>query len=173
MKKLVNRGFTLIETIVAMLIISIAALAMASALGFAFARSSDGLLEAKLVYIAQGYLEEIQSRRYDESTPVGGTPPCQPLTSSCGSLGPESETRDTFDDVDDYHGLVESPPRDGQNQPLTQFNGFSAAVTVAYATAGQITDWGLDDTTDAKIVTVTIAAPGGEVRSFPLIRGNF
>ena len=93
MNKRVNSGFTLVETIVSMLIISIAALAMASSLGFAFARSSDGLLESKVVYIAQGYLEEIQARRYDEVTPVGGTPPCAVLI-PCSTPGPDAESRD-------------------------------------------------------------------------------
>ena len=172
MNRLVSEGFTLVETIVAMLIISIAALAMASALGFAFTRSSDGLLEAKVVYIAQGYLEEIQARRYDEVTPVGGTPPCQTVT-PCSVLGPDSESRENYDDVDDYNGLLDTPPRDSLNQIMAEFNGFSVAVNVEYADAAQIADWNLDAATDAKIVSVTVTTPDGQSRPFVMIRGNY
>jgi len=170
--KLVNRGFTLVETIVAMLIISIAALAMASALGFAFSRSSDGLLEARVVYIAQAYLEEIQARRYDEATPSGGTPPCQTLA-PCSALGPDLESRENYDDIDDYNGLLDAPPRDALNQVMSDFSGFSVAVAVDYADAAQIAAWGLDDATDAKIVSVTVTTPDGRSRPFIMIRGNY
>ncbi|MCR9260023.1 MAG: prepilin-type N-terminal cleavage/methylation domain-containing protein [Pseudomonadaceae bacterium] len=172
MNKLVSHGFTLVETIVAMLIISIAALAMASALGFAFSRSSDGLLEAKVVYIAQSYLEEIQARRYDEATPSGGTPPCQTLA-PCSALGPDSESRQNFDDVDDYDGLLDSPPRDSLNQIMSEFTGFSVAVAVDYADAAQIAAWNLDAATDAKVVSVTVTTPDGQTRPFVMIRGNY
>lgn len=155
-----------------MLIISIAALAMASALGFAFARSSDGLLEAKAIYIAQGYLEEIQARRYDEVAPVGGAPPCQTL-SPCSVLGPDAESRENFDDVDDYNGLLDAPPRDSQNQIMPEFSGFSVAVSVDYADAAQIAAWNLDDATDAKVVSVTVTTPDGKARPFIMIRGNY
>ena len=170
--KRVNSGFTLVETIVSMLIISIAARAMASSLGFAFARSSDGLLESRVVYIAQGYLEEIQARRYDEVTPVGGTPPCAVLI-PCSTPGPDAESRENYDDIDDYNGLVESPPRDSLNQPLTEFNGFSVAVDVAYASTDQVAAWSLDDTTDAKVVSVTVTTPDGHSRVFVMVKGNY
>ncbi|XOV84060.1 MAG: prepilin-type N-terminal cleavage/methylation domain-containing protein [bacterium] len=172
MNKLVSSGFTLVETIVAMMIVSIAALAMASALGFAFSRSADGLLEAKVVYVAQAYLEEIQARRYDEVTPTGGTPPCQTAV-PCSSLGPDTESREHFDDVDDYHGLLDSPPRDGLNQVMPGFAGFAVAVDVSYASATQVAAWHLDDASDAKIVSLTVTTPDGHIRPFVMIRGNY
>lgn len=169
----VNKGFTLVETIVAMVIISIAALAMASSLGVAFSHSSDSLLNTKFLQLGHAYLEEIQSRRFDERSGLTGLPPCTPAGTNCGAVGPEGETRRRFDDVDDYDGLVESPPLDANGDPRTEFPGFSVQVDVAYATATQMTAWQLDDSTDAKIVTVTVIAPDGKSRTFQQIRGNF
>ena len=156
-----------------MLIISVAALAMGVALSGAFSRSSDSLLYTKIIQLAQGYTEEIQSRRYDENTPPGGVPPCSSGGPVCGAIGPEGETRVDFDDVDDYDGLSESPPRDSLDQPMTGYDGFTVDVSVAYASAAQVTAWGLDAATDAKVITVTVTTPDGNARAFPVVRGNF
>ena len=169
MRLRVSRGFTLVETIVSMVIISIAGLAIASALGVAFTHSSDNLLHTKTNQLAQAYIEEIQSRRYDEATPIGGTPPCSP----CGPIGSEGELRTEFDDVDDYDGVDDLPPLNSLAQPMTDFPGFRVQVAVAYASAAQVAAWQLDDTSDAKVITVTVTAPDGASRVFPAIRANF
>ena len=67
-------GFTLVELVVTMVVISIAVLGISYALSFAFSRQSDGLWQAKSVALAESYLEEIMARRYDEVTPLGGVP---------------------------------------------------------------------------------------------------
>jgi MSHA pilin protein MshD len=169
----VSKGFTLVETIVAMVLISIAALAMASVLGVAFSHSSDSLFNTKTVQLAQAYIEEIQSRRFDETTPLGGTPPCSAATITCSAVGPDGEARTAFDDVDDYHGLNESPPRNAAGAVLSEFSGFRVQVAVSYPTAAQVTAWQLDDASDAKVVVVTVVTPEGKSRDFPFVRGNF
>ena len=156
-----------------MALISIAALAMASALGVAFSHSSDSLLHTKTVQLAQAYIEEIQSRRFDEATPIGGTPPCSVVTVSCSAIGPDSEVRVTFDDVDDYHGLDDLPPLDSLGQPLAEYPGFRVQVEVAYPSAAQLAAWLLDDVSDVKLITVTVTSPDGVVRTFPFVRGNY
>ena len=173
MRAFVNKGFTLVEAIVAMVIISIAALAMASALGVAFSHSSDSLLNTKILQLGHAYLEEIQSRRFDERSGLTGLPPCTPAGVNCGAIGPEGETRRRFDDVDDYHGLVESPPLDANGDPRTEFSGFNVQVNIAYVNATQIAAWQLDDSSDAKVITVTVIAPDGQSRTFQQIRGNY
>ncbi len=173
MRARVSRGFTIVEAIISMVIIAIAALAMTSVLSLAFSHSSDSLLHTKTAVLAQIYVEEIQGRRFDEMTPVGGTPPCSPATVACGAIGVEGESRTGFDDVDDYHGLDETPPRDALDQPMPEFDGFRVQVAVAYATPGQVTAWQLDDVTDAKVITVTVTTPDGSAREFSAVRGNF
>lgn len=170
----VSHGFTLVEAIISMMIISIAALAMASALGMAFSHSSDSLLHTKTTQLAQAYVDEIQARRYDELSPVGGTPPCSPLTVACSLvMGVDGESRVAFDDVDDYHGVDDSPPLDSLAQPMPDFAGFRVQVAVTYASAAQVTAWQLDDVSDAKIVTVTVTTPAGKARDFPVVLGNY
>lgn len=173
MRKLASQGFTLVEAIVSMLVISVAALAMASSLGVAFSHSSDSLLFAKSGHLAQAYIEEIQARRYDEAAAPGGKPSCAPSTIPCSAIGSDGETRTGFDDVDDYDGLDESPPRNSLDQVLTDYAGFRVQVSVSYASAAQVTAWQLDDVSDAKVVDVSITSPDGKSRSYSSVRANY
>lgn len=166
-------GFTLVEAIISMLIVSIAAIAMASSMGLAFQHSADGLLENKAQQLGRAYVEEIRGKRFAEVTPAGGVPPCSSIGTPCGALGAESETRVQFDDVDDYDGLVDAPPRDSEDQIIPGYDRFSVAVSVNYATAGQVALWGLDHASDAKVVTVTVNTVDGQARRFPLVVGNY
>ncbi len=167
------RGFTLVEAIVSMLLISIAAIAMASAMGLAFSHSSDNLVHTKSVQLARSYLEEILARRFDENTPVGGLPPCSALAVSCSSLGNDAETRSSYDDVDDYHGLDESPPQDAQGNVIAGFAGYRVRISVSYANASQISAWSLDASDDAKVVVVEVISPDLKSQEFTAVKGNY
>lgn len=157
-----------------MVILSIAALAMSQALGFAFVHSSDGLWQARTVALAEAYLEEAAARRYDEATPTGGVPPCSPTTTACSAIGPDAgESRALFDDVDDYDGLAEAPPQDAQGNPRTAFASYRIEMAVRYLTSGEVTALGLDATTDAKHISVTVIPPGRAAQTFTQLRGNF
>lgn len=166
-------GFTLVELIVTMMLISVAVLGISYALSFAFSHQSDGLWQVKSIALAQSYIEEISARRFDEMTPVGGVPPCSASTTACTAPGPEGESRALFDDVDDYDGLNESPPRDAQGSARPGYEGYRVLISVEYMNAGQIGALNLDDATDAKLVLVSVIPPGGSTMSFPVLRTNF
>lgn len=166
-------GFTLVEAVITMVIISVAVLAVGQALAFALSHQSDGLWQIKAVALAESYAEEIAARRYDEAAPVGGVPPCAPLAVPCTAVGSDAESRSEFDDVDDYHGLDEMPPVDPDGVPRGDYAGYRVQVSVAYLSGTQVADLGLDDTSDGKLVTITVTAPGQTPMSFPLLRGNY
>ncbi|MDH3640890.1 MAG: prepilin-type N-terminal cleavage/methylation domain-containing protein [Gammaproteobacteria bacterium] len=166
-------GFTLVELILTMMLISIAVLGITYALSFAFTHQSDGLWQAKSVALAESYIEEIMARRYDEVTPLGGVPPCAPATVACSAIGLDGEVRAEFDDVDDYDGIDDLPPVDVNGNPRAEYAGFRVQVSVAYADVAQVAALGLDNTTDAKLVTVTVTPPGQSDMSFPIVRGNY
>jgi len=170
-----QRGFTLIELVVTMLIISIAALGVMYSLGLGLRHQSDSLWQAKAVALAESYMEEILARRYDEHSPLGGPPPCSTTTVACSAPAAfgDGETRAEFDDVDDYDGLVEQPPLDVYGNPRADYDSYRVAVSVAYADAAQVASLGLDTATDAKLVTVTVSTPEGGAMTFSAWRGNF
>jgi len=168
-----GRGFTLVELVVTLLLISVAVLGISYALSFAFSRQSDGLWQAKAVALSESYLEEIMARRFDENSPPGGVPPCAPTTTPCSPIGPEGEARSAYDDVDDYHGLDELPPRDADGNLRTGYDGYRVQVEVSYIDAATVAALGLDDVTDAKLVRVRVVPPQASALEFPLLRSNY
>lgn len=169
-----SAGFTLVELIITMAVISVAVLGITYALSFAFSHQSDGIWQAKSVALAESYLEEIMSRRFDEMTPSGGVPPCSLATTACSvALGSDGESRSNFDDVDDFNGVDDQPPLDAQGLPRSEYSSFRVEVSVAYASAAQVASLGLDNPRDAKLVTVTVTPPGSSPLRFPMLRGNF
>ena len=168
-----NQGFTLIELILTLLLISIAVLGVSYALGFGLRHQSDAIWQVKAVALADSYLEESLARRYDENTPVSGVPPCSPVTSACSAVFSDGETRPEFDDVDDYDGLNESPPRDVEGLVRSGYDGYRVQVAVRYLVASEVTSLGLDDASDAKIVTVSVSSPSGSAMNFSAVKGNF
>ena len=161
------------ELIVTMMLVSITVLAMSYALGFSFSHQSDGLWQAKSVALAESYVEEIMARRYDETTPMGGVPPCAPATTACGAIGGDGEIRAEFDDVDDFHGVDDQPPLDLNGNSRAEYAGYRVQVNVAYVDAALVASLGLDTTTDAKLVTVTVTPPGRSSMTFPFLRTNY
>ena len=170
-----QRGFTLIELVVTMLIISIAALGVMYSLSLGLRHQSDAIWQPKAVALAESYMEEILGRRYDEQSPSGGAPACSTSTTACSPAGAfnDGEARAQFDDVDDYDGLIEQPPRDVDGNPRPDYDSYRVAVSVAYATPAQVAQLGLDAATDAKLVTVTVSTPESGPMSFSALRGNF
>ncbi|MEQ8857038.1 MAG: prepilin-type N-terminal cleavage/methylation domain-containing protein [Pseudomonadales bacterium] len=166
-------GFTLVELVVTMVVISIAVLGIGQALAFAFTHQSDGIWQTRSVALAETYIEEIMARRFDEATPVGGVPPCAPAAVPCSAVGSDGETRAEFDDVDDYDGLDEQPPLDMDGNPRPEYARFRVQVSVGYPDAAQVAAFGLDDASDAKLVTVTVTPPGEATMRFPILRANY
>jgi len=175
-----ERGTTLVELIVTIVILSIALTGVVFAIQGGLSRSSDPMVQLRAVALAQAYIDEIMGKRYDEKTPNNGIPPCRasaPPPRRCtveGSFGPDGgeSSRDRFDDVDDYHGLDEG---DGQPDPLQDAEGntrdgydnFRVQVEVRYIDLGASEDEEnlsidneLNDEEDAKLVTVTVSFRG-------------
>ncbi len=176
----VQSGFSLVEIIITIVIISIALTAAIAGWGTIAKHSADVMWQTRVSYLGQAYLEEITSRRYDENTPLGGSPPCSASTTPCtasGSFGPESgETRLSWDDVDDYHGLSE--PAVGLFNELSlpataSYRGYQVDVEVTYVGGTLLTGGSADM---AKQVTVTVTPPANTGQApvqFSAIRGNY
>lgn len=168
-------GLSLVELVITIVLLSIALTAVTTMLQSGVGRSADTTLQVRSIALAQTYMDEILSRRFDERTRSRGIPPCRstaPPARQCtaeASFGPDGlETRAQFDDVDDYHGLDEG---DGQVNPLQDatgttrsgFDNFRVQVDVRYINVGvseEEENLGanneLDDQYDAKLVTITV-----------------
>lgn len=165
------KGFTLVELVMTILVMSISMIGLSSALGFGLRHQSDGVWQMKSVALAQAYMEEITARGFDENTPVGGLPACN--SSTCGAIANEGEVRALYDDVDDYDGVDDAPPLDINGAVRSGYNGYRVQVAVRYATASDVVNWGLDDSTDLKLVSVSVTPPAGTAMYFTALKGNY
>ncbi|PCI73981.1 MAG: hypothetical protein COB20_15645 [SAR86 cluster bacterium] len=185
-RKLYSRGVSLIELIFTILILSLALVGIASSISGGTSRSADILVEIQAVALAQAYLDEIVGKRFDEGNRASGIPPCRGTLPNgaarrCSEkvepspppreFGPDgTETRATFDDVDDYDGLVEGlgfgDLEDANGDPRgSEYDNFRVEIEVTYfdplGTDVTYSDPGtndeeLDDDYDSKLVTVSI-----------------
>jgi MSHA pilin protein MshD len=113
-----QRGATLIELVVSIVVIAIAASAVLGVLSQNAGRSADAMVLAQSVAIAEAYLEEITLKPFADPDGVDG-----------------EAMRVDFDDVDDYHGLVDAGAHDQFGAPLAPLGSYSVSVTVAASTA--------------------------------------
>lgn len=113
-----QHGLTLVELVVVIVILGIALAAMAPFIANGSGRSADVLLETQAVALGQSYMDEILSKRFADGASPGGIPP---YVGPC-ALATEEAQRIDYDDVDDYHGLLEGYDTDPP-QPLLDADG--------------------------------------------------
>ena len=143
-------GFSLIELIVAILLISIGVLGILSTMNTLVKNSSDPMVRKQAIAVAESLLEEITLK--DFANPAGGY---------------TGTDRTQFDDVSDYAGYTTPGIVDISGTAISGLSGYSiSSVTVVNAALGNIAS------TDAKLITVTVTAPGGEVISLSAYRTN-
>jgi MSHA pilin protein MshD len=113
-----ERGATLIELIISIVVIAIAAGAVLGVLSGSVGRSADAMVLAQAVSIAEAYLEEISLKPFVDPDGVDG-----------------EAVRTDFDDVDDYDGLVDNGARDQFGTALPPLTQYTVAVTVVPSAA--------------------------------------
>jgi len=127
----------------------------------AVVHSADPFWQAKSASLGRIYQQQIAAQRYDELA-------CAPRELKCSaSLGPERESRGEFDDVDDYHNLLEQAS-DALGQPIADYDNYQISVQISYAGDD------FDQTSQRlKKISIEITTPQGEIQQFVSYRGNY
>lgn len=133
-----QRGFSLVELVVAIVIISVAVGGVMLVFVVAFTHSADPMQQQQAVAIAEGYLDEILARAYDD--PDGA---------------PNREaSRALYDDVTDYDTLDQAP-QDQDGNTLPGLDTYRVRVSVSGPTAlGPA-----GDTVTARLIDVQVTSP--------------
>ena len=187
-------GFTLIELVVGIVIFSIAMVMVSSVLLPQAKRGIDPLWQVRAVTLAQSLMSELNAKAFDENAITGsGLEACTSIRACTNSanLGFETgEVRASFDDIDDYHGLVlqgvdiaNSTSSAFSSNTSSLFLGFEARISVFYDdnydgindddTNG---DGTLDSGTlvgERKLIQIQIITPDGEFVPFATYRDNY
>lgn len=109
---------TLIELVISIVVIAIAAGAILGLLSQTSGHSADAMIISQAVSIGEAYVEEIGLQSFDDPD---------------GSDG--EALRANFDDVDDYHGLVDNGARDQFGNTLPGLSNYTVSVNVQNSTA--------------------------------------
>lgn len=133
-----ERGATLIELVISIVVIAIAASAVLGVLSGTLGRSADAMVLSQAVSIAEAYLEEIELKSFADPDSVNG-----------------ETARASFDDVGDYGGLVDVGARDQFGAALAPLAQYTVTVTVTPTTALA----GVP-AVDALLINVEVTYPG-------------
>ena len=186
-----NKGFTLVELIIGIVVLSIALVLIVSLVIPQARKSVDPIMQVRATELAQSLLNEITAKSFDENSDrVNGVIRCnENYTDSAGNpqfiectefddLGAEETNRQNFDDVDDYNGLNQSSGAITNSLGgaleiggVNLYQGFTAQVTVFYD--GNYDGVNDNAQADAKLITVTITTPSQDELVFSAYRSNF
>lgn len=138
-------GITLVELVISLVVIGIAAAAVLGVYTTTIRASADPMIRAQAIAIAEMYMDEIMGRRYSTTTGSG----------SC------TASRAAWEEIGDYDGLTDCQPRDVFGEFMDGLDNYRVTVTVAGDTdLGGIGERRIDvqvrDT--ASTVNITISA---------------
>ncbi|MGM0769352.1 MAG: type IV pilus modification PilV family protein [Pseudomonadota bacterium] len=164
-----QRGATLVELVMTIVIISVAIAGVVGAFSLIAGRSADPLNQTRSVALAQLYMDEILAKKFADGSPVGGGAVSTSAEADCANIGDDGENRSTFNDVDDYDVLNNASPENSEQAPLSGYNGFQVSVSVECAG----TDVNFTENFQAKRIDITITDPSHNTYVFSAYRGNF
>jgi prepilin-type N-terminal cleavage/methylation domain-containing protein len=125
-----SRGFSLLEVVVATLIVGIVMVAALESLGAYIRGQTHVADESRAWLLAQDLMSEILDAKYQE-------PDDPPLFGP--EAGENAGDRATYDDVDDYHGWSASPPEYKDGTPMSNLSGWRRRITIEQISAADLT----------------------------------
>jgi len=138
-----RNGFSLVETVMFIVIVSVALAGVLSVMNYTTRHSADPLIRKQAIVVAESLLEEITQQNF--------------LNPSGGFSGPSSQAnRQKFDDIGDYNGFSSSGiyAIDNASTPIPELAKYNATVSVTDTTLGPA-----GAQIPAKLISVTITGP--------------
>ncbi|OEU62108.1 MAG: pilus assembly protein MshD [Desulfuromonadales bacterium C00003094] len=133
-----NQGFTLIELVISIVVVSVALGGVLMAINYTVGHSADPMLQHQAVAIAESYMEEILLKPFADPDGVDA------------EIG-----RVQFDDIDDYNNLVDIGARDQADKLIGGLENYTVNVTVVGTPLNGI------GAANSLQITVTVSHPVG------------
>jgi Tfp pilus assembly protein PilV len=160
-KRAAHRGFTLVEGLMASVVLAAAVIGIAGSLGAAYKQNSATEDSCVALDLARELMEEVSAKPFD--------------TTGTNAAGwPTVSDRKLYDTIDDYNGYHDSsdaiPMWNGTNIDAGNGTVFTRAVSIT----SNARPTGLTGTTsDFVLVTVTVTAPSGQTYSISQLCTRF
>lgn len=149
-----HQGITLVELIISIVVLSVAAVGIFGAIGTLVGRSADPMVRHQSIAIAEAYIEEIQSMDFA-------------LPGSCPAV-PGAGGRQNFNAVCHYDGLVNNGAIDQNGNAIANLAAYTVSVSVTATSALG----GLSSANAARI-DVTVVGPTNEQVLMTAYRSNY
>jgi MSHA pilin protein MshD len=161
---------TLVEMVIAIVIISIAAVALLQGLGFQTVRNVDPMIQSQAQALAKQYLEEAMSRSFfDPATDPRVFPSVNQATAVSSASDTTSSTADAtnriaFNNVFEFNSY-DQPVQEPDGTPITELSGFQIEIEVdnsAGLTLGTFSNPAATCPPMVMQITVTVTDPRGQ-----------
>ncbi|MDP2560725.1 prepilin-type N-terminal cleavage/methylation domain-containing protein [Psychrobium sp. 1_MG-2023] len=175
----INRGFTLVELIIGIVAFAIAMTLLTGLIFPQVQRSVDPIFEIRATKLANTLLNEIRGKAFDENSNPGlGLTRCGEsgvLCTASGDLGSDGESRDAYNDVDDYHDFkITGTMLSSSLKYDDLYVNYSLKVEVFYDNDYDgVKDAASVTATNVKLIMIDVTLPNDDVLSFASYRGNF
>jgi prepilin-type N-terminal cleavage/methylation domain-containing protein len=154
-------GFTLIEVLIAAILVGLAVAALVGANGALTMANGAGTDQSTAEFLAEQIREMTAMLSVVEP---GASPP---------TWGPEETTLTAYDDLDDFDGRTFSPPIGANRGVLNEFSAFSQQVTVQNVSASNFDQAVADLSTAFVRVTVQVSMNGRPIVSASWVRARY
>ena len=143
-----QRGVTLVELIIAIVVIGIAVTAVFFGLANMVGHSADSMVQTQSLMIAKSYLEEVSSRPFTD-----------PDTGDiCDTITPDASDRPLYDNICDYLGLAgDTVVRDQNGNEITDLSGYAVSVGIDVNAGSE-----LNGISAADAIKITVTVSSGE-----------
>lgn len=154
-----HSGFTLIETVMFIVVVSIAVAAISQQVIQSAGHSADPLTRQRAVTILHQYLDQMQTAKWDTTTPDGGG--AATTQSAVGLDAGEVCTLGTLDDFDDFDCFDNTDLGESYTVDITVTNGAA--------------NWGnpVVPAAQHKKAVINVSTPIGDTLSITLYRANY
>ena len=159
------QGFSLVEVVLFILVVSVALVAVLNAFNLANVGSADPMLRRQSLAIAQSLLEEISFKPFGSDATDN--------TGDGYTAGPvDASTRAWADDVDDYDGFTMNGIRTLDNVEVSGLSNYQVSVTVVKSVFGDPDSIEVP-ITHGKRITVTVTDPANNTLVLETYRADY
>ena len=154
-------GVTLIELVMFIVVVGVAAAGIVGVIGYATRASVDPMTQKQALAVAEAVLEEVRLMPFTYCDPDDANAASADSAAACTTaegIGPEGGENRTagplyFDNVSDYSGFAVNPITDIAGNAIAGLTGYAAAITVENQGFGGVA------AADSLLITVTVTHP--------------
>lgn len=158
----------MVEAVVSIAIVGTMLVAAISSVGAAVSSRYKALWRVQGQQLARALMSEILPVAYRDPNEDPNVPA---LLLGC-EIGENATDRTTFDDVDDFNGYVQSPPRAPDGSLLTGETNWTWGALVEWVSSSNPGGPAFASETKAKRITVTVSRGGVPIATLVALRAN-